>query len=301
MKIGAWLRAARLPSQSYIALPLLLGQLLAWRATDRWSWGVFALVQLFGLFDQLYIVFANDVADVETDRQNQTSTIFSGGSRVLVDGALKPSAMRNAALLMAGLCVAIGVALWAGFGDALTLPLILTGLALLWAYSFRPIRLSYRGGGELLQTLGVGGVLPLIGWVAQAGTLEGFPWALLGALLPMNLAIAICTALPDEPSDRASGKRTLPVLFGPTVARGAIIALHLGGLIVYWLLDVQIAGLDAGDAPVLAVPLVSVAALLIVSPGSVAGSRRVLAFVFLGILANLAFLTGLIVDLLPGG
>jgi 1,4-dihydroxy-2-naphthoate octaprenyltransferase len=302
MNVGAWVRAARLPSQSYIALPLVLGQLLAWRATGHWSWPVFIGVQLFGVFDQLYIVFANDVADVETDRRNETSTIFSGGSRVLVEGSITEKALRRAAVLMVVLSLLVGVVLWAVWGHAWPLPLIALGLALLWAYSFGPIRLSYRGGGELLQTVGVGAVLPLIGWSAQAGSLDGFPWILLGALLPMNLATAISTALPDEPSDRASDKRTWPVLVGPRFARATIIVSNLTGLALFWAFGPQIAaGLDANPAAVVAVPLVAIAILAVLSPGARAGTRRVLAFVFFGILANLAFAAGLIVDLLPGG
>ena len=38
------------------------------------------------------------------------------------------------------------------------------GLLLLWAYSFAPLRLNYRGGGELLEAAGLGGVMPLIGY-----------------------------------------------------------------------------------------------------------------------------------------
>jgi 1,4-dihydroxy-2-naphthoate octaprenyltransferase len=228
----AWIRASRLASQSYIFMPLLLGQALG--APDgALRWGAFALVHLFGLFDQLYIVYSNDLADQETDRSNRTATIFSGGSRVLVDGALRPAQLRAAALLMGLLCVGSALALGGIYGRWLAPPLALLALLLLWTYSFPPVRLSYRGGGELLQMLGVGAVLPLFGFHAQAGSVWSFPWALLLALLPAHLACALATTLPDEPSDRRSRKRTAAVIFGPQPVKLAIVLLQLVAVGVY--------------------------------------------------------------------
>jgi 1,4-dihydroxy-2-naphthoate octaprenyltransferase len=38
-------------------------------------------VHLFGLFDQLFVVYANDVADYPSDLHNTTHGRYSGGSR----------------------------------------------------------------------------------------------------------------------------------------------------------------------------------------------------------------------------
>jgi 1,4-dihydroxy-2-naphthoate polyprenyltransferase len=240
VSLVAWIRASRPASQGYIFLPLLLGQALAApaqaaapEAALSISWGAFALVHLFGLFDQLYIVYANDLADQETDRANRTATIFSGGSRVLVDGLLRPEQLRAAATLMATLCVASALALGGLYGRWLAPPLALAALLLLWLYSFPPARLSYRGGGELLQMLGVGAALPLFGFHAQGGDLAAFPFALLLALLPAHLACALATTLPDEPSDRGSHKRTAAALFGATPVKLAIVALDLAAVAAY--------------------------------------------------------------------
>lgn len=231
-RLRAWVRASRFPSQSYIFLPLLLGQGLGLRG-DGLSWDIFALVHLFGLFLQLYIVYANDVADRETDRANTTATLFSGGSRVLVQGLLRPGQLRAAALATAALGLCCSVALWLVHGRWLCPPLAALALLLLWLYSFGPVRLSYRGGGELLQMLGVGGVLPVFGYHAQSGAVADFPWALLLALLPSHLACALATTLPDEPSDRGSCKRTAAVLLGPRVIMVTIVVLDLAAAAAY--------------------------------------------------------------------
>ena len=84
----AWIKASRLPSQLYIFTPLLAGQLYAWGSGYPWDGTAFILVYVFGLFLQLFIVYANDLADYSVDRNNRWFTIFSGGSRVLVEGEL---------------------------------------------------------------------------------------------------------------------------------------------------------------------------------------------------------------------
>ena len=229
MSAAAWLRAARLPAQSNIAVPLCLGLALANAQGSRPSLGTIALVLAFGLFDQLYIVFANDAADHETDAKNQTFTPFSGGSRVTARGELSPAQLLRAAKTSAALAVLVSLALCASTASAWPLLLSCIGLGLLYAYSFGP-RLSYKGFGEVLQVAGTGCVLPLYGFVAAKGTLAGFPVSVWCCVLPLRLACALATALPDEPSDRSSDKRTLVVLLGGQKSGVLMFLLSLASL-----------------------------------------------------------------------
>ncbi|WP_257463143.1 prenyltransferase [Archangium lipolyticum] len=281
----AWLQASRLPSQSYIALPLLLGQLVAVRMRGQsLDLGTLVGVQLFGLLDQLFIVYANDWADQETDRRNRTATVFSGGSRVLVEGRLSPRALGTAALVCAGSLLAVSVGLAVARGAPLLVPLAVLALGLLWAYSYPPLRLSYRGGGEWLQVMGVAGVLPLYGYVAQGGVLGHFPWALVVLLLPTHLACAIATALPDEPSDRESGKLTVPARVGGERAAWGILTLN-GLTLALAPFGLGSVGLRA-DAWLL-VPAVAALAVPLVRPAP-PGSKRVQVRVAAAITATLA-------------
>ncbi len=221
----AWIQASRMPSQLYIFLPLLLGQSMAY-AQGHFSWRIFVLCHLYGLSVQLFIVFANDVADVETDTINRTYNIFSGGSRVLVDRSLSRRSLALAALSLGFFCVIIGVVLgwfWNNWGPLL---LILAGHLLVWAYSYRPLRLSYRGGGEFLQMLGVGGLLPVMGYLAQSGSLSIISWPLIGLMLLLALTCAMSTSLPDEPSDRKSSKKSITVIFGNWINQRLILVLN---------------------------------------------------------------------------
>ena len=65
------------------------------------------------------------------------------------------------------------------------LPVLAAAAAVLvWAYNFAPLRLAYRGHGEVVQGLGTGVVLPLIGFYVQAGGFAGFVvWSLVPMLL----------------------------------------------------------------------------------------------------------------------
>jgi 1,4-dihydroxy-2-naphthoate polyprenyltransferase len=231
----AWLKASRLASQFYLALSLLLGQARAFHQTGNLDWTIFVLVQLFGLFDQLYIVYANDYADIDTDRDNRTFTIFSGGSRVLVERSLQPEHLKRASVVMAAFCFGCAMVLTIGYGRVLAVPVVMLSLALLWIYSYPPLRLNYRGGGEVLQMLGLGGVLPVFGFYAQVGDLSDFPWSLLWVLAPTQLACALATALPDEPSDRASGKHTVAVLVGPQWTKLLIVGLNFFSIAAFML------------------------------------------------------------------
>jgi 1,4-dihydroxy-2-naphthoate octaprenyltransferase len=292
MRLAPWLKAARLPSQSYIFLPLLLGQTVALPVVKTLDMSVFVCVVMFGLAIQLYIVFANDYADQETDRSNLTFTPFSGGSRVLVDGDLEPEVVRKASLLMAFFSIAMGLVISILSHSLWPALLSLSGVALLWAYSYPPFELSYRGGGELLQMVGVGIVLPCMGYVAQTGKLETFPWPLLYVVLPTQLACAIGTAIPDEPSDRKSLKRTVAVLLGVPLARTMVILLHLTTVSL-------IALLPFGELGIEVHPTWSITAFIAIGGqclffSSAPGSRSIFIATFLSVLTTLVSMTALI-------
>ena len=201
-------------SQLYLLLPIWLGQLWAEHLGYPLQSGILYLTLTFAFIDQLYIVFANDYADQEVDILNQNPTLFSGGSRVLVESKIAPQTLLRAAQIAALGCIIVGLAPTLLFDRPWSLAFAIVALGLLWAYSFRPIRASYRGFGVFLQTLGIAGVLPLFGFYAQAGTLEQFPWSALAVLAISQVSCAMATALPDIEGDKLGNKNTLAVALG---------------------------------------------------------------------------------------
>lgn len=271
---SAILRAARPLAHANIAPPILFGQALAWAQTGRFSLAALVVAQLFGVVDHLLIVFVNDLADAEADAKNDAPTPFSGGSRVLVDHDLSRAALVRLAV---GAAVALALCGVVGASLSLWLPLLaLAAAALLAGYSLPPLRLSYRGGGELLQGLGVGLVLPLVGATAQGATVDA---RLLMACAPgVLLAIGgnVLTSVPDEAADRTVGKGSPAARWGGAAARRAAVGLHTLALgLGAWLLP-----LGSGGWALAAVGAALGGVSLAVFSG--AARRDVLGFVVLG-------------------
>lgn len=225
-KARAWLRALRPLAQGNLAPFLLVG---AFEAGDGHpSRAGIALALAWGFADHAVIVLANDLGDEAADRLAGSNTLLSGGSRVLVDGSLSRRALAwgLAIAVVALLAVtAIGVALVPEHALQLVLCTILA-LLVLGAYGHGP-RLSYRGGGEYLQALGVGVILPTVGAALQrgsTGTLGIGSYALLALL---GFAGNLATSIPDADDDRAAGKRSPAARLGRPMAFALALAANL--------------------------------------------------------------------------
>ncbi|MGH1347709.1 MAG: prenyltransferase [Nannocystales bacterium] len=225
MKLSAWIQAARPLAHANLAMPLLVGEVLGWALVGEWDLRLVLLTHLAVVLDQLFIVFANDVADEESDRANKHATPFSGGSRVLVEGKISRQALRRASWLAAAALLGLAATMALGMRRPLLFPLWVAGIALMWAYSYAPLRLSYRGYGEVAQGLGLGLILPMIGFYTVTGSLQAMPWPALVPLFILGFAGNINTALPDTQPDAATKKRTWPVRFGADRARKHILQL----------------------------------------------------------------------------
>ena len=185
-------------------LPYVLGAALAFHAHRTFDLFVF-LVGLVGLFFALLGVEAfNEYFDWQlgTDRVFQLHprpvtkrTFFVGG----------------AAFFLAGL---IGVYLSYQVGWAI---IIFAGLGFLGAYCYLgpPLKLTYRGLGELVIALCYGPLMTAGSFYLQAHRLQAFP--LLVTLVPglLLFAIALVNEVPDFLQDRLVGKRNLCVRLGP--------------------------------------------------------------------------------------
>jgi 1,4-dihydroxy-2-naphthoate octaprenyltransferase len=156
--------------------------------------------------------YANDYFDRAADRHGSV-TAYSGGSGVLVSGALQP----RTALLAALCCALAGTAaafLFCMYGDIAAAVLGLAIGACSWAYSAPPARLAARGWGELDAVLVVGMLVPLAGFAVFAGGVT-VP-VMAGTLAPAcaMFVLMIAVELPDRSADVAGGKCNLVVRFG---------------------------------------------------------------------------------------
>jgi 1,4-dihydroxy-2-naphthoate octaprenyltransferase len=205
-----------------------LGAALAVAAGARFNVSLFAWGQLIVTAAQLMTHYANDFFDLEADRANRTPTRWSGGSRVLPDGALPPGVALGAALVLGLVALGAGLSLAMRAPDRLLLlPLAVGMTALAWAYSAPPLRLAARGLGELTTAAVVTLCVPLLGYYLQAG--EVHPRIFAACLLPCVLQFAMLLAieLPDAAGDAATGKRTLVVRLGARAGARLYAAMTL--------------------------------------------------------------------------
>jgi 1,4-dihydroxy-2-naphthoate octaprenyltransferase len=211
-----------------ITVVYLFGSTLALAAGSRFDQAAVQPALLVLLLVSASIHMANEYADYETD-QITTRTIFSGGSGAFSRSNLpRPVALWGAwVLLIAGLALAIlRLPL---LGNA-ALTLLIGGAILGWMYSVSPLRLAWRGLGEIDNALAGGLVLPLYGFAVQAKAIE--PTAILAnlpfaALVFLNL---LATTWPDREADAQVGKMTL-------ATRWPVKRLRM----VYWLVAVGVA------------------------------------------------------------
>ena len=188
--------------------------------------------------------YANEYFDVDADRANATPTRFSGGSRVLVDGALAPGVALAAARVLAAIAAALAIVLVASTDRVVAASLAATA-ALAWCYSAPPLRLCARGLGELATTLVVTVLVPWLGYYVQAPDLRGARLLALslGAPALLQLAMMLAIELPDLDGDARANKRTLVVRIG--AARAARLHAIVVAAAYAWLAAAWLAGLPA--------------------------------------------------------
>lgn len=295
-KTVAWVKASRFPSLTFIYPSLWLGQVLYFSIYQSFSVSAFIILMFYGVFIATTIVYANDYADFETDQLNDTFTPFTGGSRVLINNELTKKELATGAIIMAILNVLVGIYFYAVQNDATVLLFIVIGLVIFHAYSFKPVEMSYRGFGESLQMLGVGVILPLVGFTAQGGLLTDITWPIILIFLPSQLAMAVSTSLPDEPSDRKSRKMTTVVHLGNKLSKVLVIALYLVTFISLMIYLSQSIALVSGIIfGLIILGLILLLAYIYLKYQAKPGSQSLFTFVALSILLNTVHVVGAIV------
>ncbi|MCB9591288.1 MAG: prenyltransferase [Sandaracinaceae bacterium] len=230
-----WVYAAKPASWPKLLVPFALGQAIGLGADHGPSWRALLAGLGFTVLDLLFIVFLNDWGDRDVDAIKRRMFPRGCSPKTIPDGLL-PAHHLLIAGGVAGVA-AVGLAFAAGaWLDRPLLGLMAIGaLGIFVAYTLPPIRANYRGGGELLEMIGVGVALPWMHAYLQGGELlvDGL-WLLPGFSL-LALASAIASGLADERSDREGGKTTFVSRLGNRLGRRATEALTFAGALT-WLL-----------------------------------------------------------------
>lgn len=209
---------------------------------------IFGLIALLPVAASIH--YANEYADYDTDQLTQ-ATPFSGGSGA---SHLVP---RRWALIAAWVALTIGllfaVACCFVHGLSLTaIGVLLIGAFGGWMYSLPPLKLAWRGWGELDNALLGGLLLMVYGYVLFAGRIDA---VIVVAALPFTALVfanLLATTWPDRQADAQVGKYTLATqhhrhtlrrLYSLTLAIVVVSALLVYPAILpddYWLLKLPV-------------------------------------------------------------
>ncbi len=200
-------------------------------AIGRFDAQAAAFGALFVLFDLGAIVLLNDWADREVDRLKRKLFPDGCSPKTIPDGILPPHHVLFAGVGAALAAIAVGAIAALSLSRPGAAAGAVVAVGIFAAYSLPPLRLNYRGGGELLEMLGVGVALPWLEAHLVSGRLVGLELVPLVGFAPLCLASAIASGLSDEVSDRRGGKRTVASVLGNRVARRSVEALVLCGVI----------------------------------------------------------------------
>ncbi|MBX2842505.1 MAG: prenyltransferase [Flammeovirgaceae bacterium] len=173
--------------------------------------------------------YCNEYYDLEADRANLSFTKWTGGSRVLVEGKVKPETSIGLGYIL----------LFVGIGLTMIMPnksaswIVTAGLFFGWFYTAPPFKFNYTGLGEFAVATTLVFLVPSIGFALQAGeVLAPILIILLPAFIIQYNRMMIMN-LSDHDGDVVVGKKTVVVALGP---EKAIKIYGLGHIIAYSLL-----------------------------------------------------------------
>ncbi|MEO7118507.1 MAG: prenyltransferase [Candidatus Limnocylindrales bacterium] len=219
-----FLRATRLPFLSATFVPVTIG--LAIAAANGFFDVATALLTLVGAAAvHLALNVANDVFDAKlgADDQNVNPTQFSGGSRVIQYGLVSLRRMEALSIGFYAIALAVGLLLLAIHFSPELLAIGVVGIVLSVGYTAPPLKLVYRGLGEITTAIGFGPLMLLGAYVVQSG--GSISTGAVVASIPVALMVALIlyvNEIPDRPADTRAGKRTLVT----RLSQKAVIGLY---------------------------------------------------------------------------
>ena len=205
-----------------VASIVLGGALAGHDGPISWPWLAVTILAIF------FIEFAKNASgelfdfDSGTDCAvaEQDRSPFSGGKRVLVDALLSRGETKIIAMVFYALAIGAGLAICA-LREPAVVGLGVAGIALAYFYHAPPLKLSYRGFGELAVAITYG---PLVSAGTYLVQRHEVPAHVVIASLPLALMIGAflwINEFPDLRADQSAHKRTLVVRLG--AARASLV------------------------------------------------------------------------------
>ena len=193
----------------------------------------------FGLA-HLSISFSNDYFDRYSD-VNSEKTIFTGGSRVLIEYPnLANRALRIAILLLIASAISFVIfALVFSYSVWFVLYGVLGGL-IGYFYSAPPISFCHRGSGEIIGIISIGLLIPGMGSLVALGSIHSSFILFIFPLCCYGLFFMLTVEMPDFESDKIANKNNLIVKMG--IRGGKILLILVSALATTYILLLELYG-----------------------------------------------------------
>ncbi len=222
----------RAPFLSSIISPIVAGTLLAWSITRHFEFLNFIIVLIMGVCLHIATNVYNDIYDTlqGTDTINLNRNEFSGGSGVIVeDPGLLPVMVRIARLGLVGALVTT-ILLFFRIEASLRVHLVLLFLFSAFFskyYTAAPVKLAYRGWGEISVWFAFGPMAILVAAVSQNVGLQAKIWAAMPITGISTLSILLIGQMIDLDADKAAGKWGIAVRLGLGTTGAVYAAIQL--------------------------------------------------------------------------
>jgi len=234
-KIKLWLRAIRAPFYLGTIMAAFAGSALAFNE-GKFNWLYLGASILIIAGANCGTNLINDYFDhlSTNDDINKHATPFSGGSRVIQEKLLKPRQLLIGGLVSFAAVGVIGL-IFVFFVNVALIWFGLAGIILSYFYTAPPLRIGYRGFGEIIVFL-ICGPLSVIGTYFLFTGMITLKSILLS--IPVGLlifSILFINEFPDYEADKAVNKRHLVVRMGRQKARivfTSVIALTYLSVII---------------------------------------------------------------------
>jgi len=221
-----WIYALKIKSWPKLLVPFFFGQTFGMANQLSIDPIGFFTGLAFTIFLLIYIVLLNDFADIRVDTVKRNLFPDDCSPKTIPDRILPGKYVLIGGIIAALLCVCMSVVLEFFLHKSHSIIFSLICIFVFAAYSLPPIRLNYRGGGELLEMMGVGFMLPVFHFYLQSDFDFNISFLLFLILSTLfALASALASGLSDEVSDEEGGKSTFVTLFGNRFVRMMIEAL----------------------------------------------------------------------------
>ena len=238
MKVLAWVRASQAILFEASAVPACVGTAAAVSAGSTFVLLYFVLI----LISLLGIQAGANLLKGYYEAQDRSVPPSSAGSWIAFDSgaAVGLAGKPRTVLRAAWACMAVGVMAGLVLVSLTLSPLLLAfglaGVVLAWSYSSPPLKLSYRGIGEMSTFLAFGPIMT-VGATVAYGT-AGWTESLLASLVLGFLAASISFSryFPNEAEDRSKAKRTPVTILGKPAAAAVLSGLLWAaiGVTVLW-------------------------------------------------------------------